>query len=132
MAIKCNLFLYADDACLVFQNKMVDDIEKQLNKDFENMSYCFADFKLIIHFEKGKILSIRFASKHNIKKVPKLDIVNNNRIKQHSRVTDMSCILEKAMSGKSMTHKVICKVQARLKFLCQKNKYLTPNLLSLL
>ena len=76
MAIKCNLFLYADDTCLVFQNKMVNDIEKQLNKDFENINYCFADIKLTIHFEKGKILSIRFASIRNIKKVSKLDVVN--------------------------------------------------------
>ena len=34
MAVKCNLFLYADEACLVFQNKNVKDIEKQLNEDF--------------------------------------------------------------------------------------------------
>ena len=31
MAVKCNLFLYADDTCLVFQSKNVKDIEKQLN-----------------------------------------------------------------------------------------------------
>ena len=28
MAVKCNLFLYADDTCLVFQSKNVKDIEK--------------------------------------------------------------------------------------------------------
>ena len=31
MAVKCNLFLYADDTYLVFQSKNVKDIEKQLN-----------------------------------------------------------------------------------------------------
>ena len=31
MAVKCDLFLYADDTCLVFQSKNVKDIEKQLN-----------------------------------------------------------------------------------------------------
>ena len=31
MAVKCNLFLYVDDTCLVFQSKNVKDIEKQLN-----------------------------------------------------------------------------------------------------
>ena len=36
------------------------------------------------------------------------------------------------MSGESMAHKVISKVNARLKFLHQKNKYLTPNLRRLL
>ena len=37
MAVKCNLFLYADDTCLVFQSKNVKDIEKQLNEDFANI-----------------------------------------------------------------------------------------------
>ena len=37
MAVKFNLFLYADDTCLVFQSKNVDDIEKQLNEDFANI-----------------------------------------------------------------------------------------------
>ena len=32
------------------------------------------------------------------------------------------------MSGESMAHKVISKFNARLKFLREKNKYLTPNL----
>ena len=36
------------------------------------------------------------------------------------------------MSGESMANKVISKVNARLKFLHQKNKYLTPNLRCLL
>ena len=33
-AVKCNLFLYADDKCLVFQSKNVKDVEKQLKEDF--------------------------------------------------------------------------------------------------
>ena len=36
------------------------------------------------------------------------------------------------MSGKSMDHKVISKVNASVKFLPQKNNYLTPNLRRLL
>ena len=36
------------------------------------------------------------------------------------------------MSGESMANKVIRKVNARLKFLQRKNKYLTPNLRHLL
>ena len=37
MAVKYNLFLYADDTCLVFPSKNVKDIEKQLNEDFTNI-----------------------------------------------------------------------------------------------
>ena len=41
MVVKCNLLLYADDTCLVFQSKNVKDIEKQLNEDFANMRVAF-------------------------------------------------------------------------------------------
>ena len=53
-------------------------------------------------------------------------------MKLHSRVTYLGCILEETMSGKSMAHKVISKVNATLKFLHRKNKFLTPNLHRLL
>ena len=50
MAVKCDLFLYADDTCLVFQSKNVKDIEKQLNEDFGNICDWLVDNKLSIHF----------------------------------------------------------------------------------
>ena len=31
MALKCDLFLYTDDTCLIFQSKNVKDIENQSN-----------------------------------------------------------------------------------------------------
>ena len=133
MAVKCNLFLYADDTCLVFQSKNVKDIEKQLNEDFAQICDWFVDNKLSIHFGEDKTKSILFASKSKIKKLQKLEIIYNSiPIKQHSRVTYLGCILEETMSGESMAHKVISKVNARLKFLHRKNKYLTPNLRRLL
>ena len=128
MAVKCNLFLYAYDTCLVFQIKNVNVIEKQLNKDFANMFDWCVDNKLSIHFGEDKTKSILFASKHKIKKLQKLEIIYSNiRIKQHSQVTYLGCILEETMSGESMAHKVISNVNARLKFLHPNNKYLTPN-----
>ena len=36
-AVKSNLFLYADDSCLMYQHREVKEIEKQLNKDFKNV-----------------------------------------------------------------------------------------------
>ena len=47
-------------------------------------------------------------------------------------MTYLGFILEETMSGESMAHKVISKVNARLKFLHRKNKYLTSNLRRLL
>ena len=61
MAVKCNLFLYANDTCLVFQSKNVQDIEKQLNEDFANICDWFVDNKLSIHFGEDKTKSILFA-----------------------------------------------------------------------
>ena len=43
--------------------------------------------------------SILFASKHKIKKIPKLKInYKNKQIKQHSKVTHLGCTLDKTMS----------------------------------
>ena len=36
-AVKSNLFLYTDDSCLMYQHRDVNEIEKQLNTDFENV-----------------------------------------------------------------------------------------------
>ena len=54
MAVKTNLFLYTDDSCLMCQYRDVEEIEKQLNKDFEKACGWFVDDKLIIHFDRIK------------------------------------------------------------------------------
>ena len=55
-------------------------------------------------------------------------IYNNIQIKQNFQMTYLGCILDKTVSREPMAHKVISKVNARLQFLHQKNKYLTSNL----
>ena len=65
-AVKSNLFLYAYDSCLMYQHRDVEEIEKQLSKDFENVCDWFIDNKLSIHFEEDKTKSIVFASKRNV------------------------------------------------------------------
>ena len=132
-AVSSNLFLYADDSCLVFQEKDVIEIERQLNSDFKNNCEWFVDNRLSIHFGEDKTKSILFASKRKIKNIPKLEInYKNIQIKQHSKVTYLGCILDETMSGESMALKVINKINSRLKFLNRKNKFLTPVLRRLL
>ena len=46
-AVKSNLFLYADNSCLVFQGKDAIEIEKQLNEVFTNICEWFADNRFI-------------------------------------------------------------------------------------
>ena len=57
-AVKCNLFHNADDRCLVCQHNDINEIEKQLNKDFESICDWFVDNKLSINFDDDKTKSI--------------------------------------------------------------------------
>ena len=72
--VKCNLFLQADDTCLVCQHSDINEIEKQLNKDFESICDWFVDNNLSTHFGDDKTNSIPFATKFKIKKIRKLNI----------------------------------------------------------
>ena len=58
--VKCILFIYDDDICLVCQHNDINEIEKQLNKGFENICDWFVDNKLSIHFGDYKTKSIFF------------------------------------------------------------------------
>ena len=64
-----NLFLYADDTCLVHQHKDINKIENQLNEDFSNICDWFVNNKLSIHFGEDKTKSILFASKFKRKNI---------------------------------------------------------------
>ena len=68
-AVKCDLFLYADDTCLVCQHKYINKIENQLNEDFSNICDWFVDNKLSIHFGEDKTKSMLFASKFKRKNI---------------------------------------------------------------
>ena len=57
-AVKCNLFLYTDNTCLVCQDKDINEFEKQLNKEFKNICDWFDDHKLSIDFGDDKTKAI--------------------------------------------------------------------------
>ena len=60
-AVKCDLFLHADDTCLLCQHKDINKIENQLSVDFCNICDWFVDNKLSIHFGEDKTKPILFA-----------------------------------------------------------------------
>ena len=132
-SVEYDLFLYADDSCLVFQNKDPDKIEQQLNKGFANLCDWFVDNKLSIHFGEDKTKFILFATKSRVKKLPKLNITHNGiKIKQHSSVSYLGCVLDETLSGESMALDVLKKINAKLKFLYRKNNFLNLSLRRLL
>ena len=63
-AVGCDLFLYADDTCLLFQHKDIQLIKEELPKNFSNICDWFVDNKLGIHFGEDKTKSIFFSTKN--------------------------------------------------------------------
>ena len=59
-AVNCEMLLYADDTCLVFQAKDLDTISDRLNTKFNKLCDWFVDNKLSIHVGEEKTKSILF------------------------------------------------------------------------
>ena len=56
-AVKSNLFLYADEYYLIYQQRNVEEMEKQLNQYFEIICDWFADNTLSVYSRKDKTKS---------------------------------------------------------------------------
>ena len=132
-AVTCELLLYADDSCLLFQHENIKEIEKILTTNFCSLCDWFVDNKLSIHFGEDKTKSILFSPKSKVKNADSLNIAYHDiNIKQHSSVKYLGCILDQCLTGELMATQVICKITSRLKFLYRKNRFLTPELRRLL
>ena len=59
--VRCSIFLYAGDSCLVSQHKDTNNIEK--TEDFWSICKWFVGNKLSLYFGKNKTKSILFTSK---------------------------------------------------------------------
>ena len=128
-AVSSTLLLYADDSCILHQHKDIVQIGKQLNKDFENLCDWFVDNKFSIHFGEDKTKSILFATKRTAKTIRQLNIKYKDiNIKQFLEVTYLGCVLDETMLGEPMPLKVINKINGKLKFLYEKNRFLSPEL----
>ena len=71
-AVDCDLFLYIDDSCLVYQHKDAKEIEGNLNNNFSDVCDRLVDNKLSIHFGEGKIKCILFGNSTTITSLLKL------------------------------------------------------------
>ena len=117
-AVKSNLFLYADDSCLMYQHRDVEETQKQQNKDSENVCDWFVYNKLRIYFGEDKTKSILFASKRKIKSARKRNVKYKKiKTKQHLQVTYLGCVSDEILSGETMTLKALNKINWKLKFL---------------
>ena len=95
--------------------------------------FAIGSLTISIHFGVDKTKSALFASKHKIKSARKLNVKYKNiKIKQHSQVTYLGCVLDETLCGEPMTLKALNKINGKLKFLYRKNKFLTATLCRML
>ena len=128
-SVDYDLFLYADNSCLIFTGRNIKEIEEKLNKKFNSLCDWFVENKLSIHFGEEKTKSIVFGTRKRLKDRDVLDIRRGDiKIKQHNDVEYLGCILDNSLSGLSMCNKVIGKVSGRLKFLYRKQSFLSTAL----
>ena len=131
-AVDCDLLLYADDSCLIFRDKSIEQIEINLNRNFNTLCDWFLENRLSIHFGEDKTKCILVGRK-NCKNLKKLDIRRGDiLIKQHSTVTYLGCILDENLSGVSMATRMLGKINGKLKFLYRKQNFLDGSLRRLL
>ena len=84
MAVKCDLYLYADDPGLVCIGKDIKIIEANLNNNFNSLCNWFIGNKLSIQFGEDKMKSILFGTEWRFKGDAKLEINRGEiKIKQH-------------------------------------------------
>ena len=116
-AVDCDLVLYADDSCLVYQHNDVSKIQQNLNKNFLNIYDWFVDNKLSIHFGKDKTKCILCGIKQKLNKTGSLNIRRGTiQIKQYHTITYLGPALDENLSGETMALKVISKINCRLRF----------------
>ena len=99
-AVNYDLFLYADDSCLVYQLN-VSKIEQNLNKNFSDICDWFVDNKLSIHFGEDNTKCILFGTKQTLNKTGSLDIrYDTMQIKQYRTATYLGCAQMKVFQQK--------------------------------
>ena len=132
-AVDCDLFLYADDSCFVYQHNDVSKIEQNLNKNFSNICNWFVDNKLSTHFGEDKTKCILFGTKQKLNKTGSLSIRHSTiQIKQYHTATYLGSVLDENLSGETMAFKVIRKINCRRWFLYRKNRFVLQPLRRLL
>ena len=82
--------MHTDDSYLVYQHKDINEIEKNLNVHFSNISDWFGDNKLCIFFGDDKTKSILFASKFKKKNIKELNIKYGDVQIKHNSVGNRS------------------------------------------
>ena len=120
-AVGCDLCLYADDSMLLVSGKNVEEIEKTLTNEMNEISKWLQENKLSLHL--GKTESILFGTVRKLKKVSKMKIEGNNvDIEAKSSVKYLGVTLDQDMTGITMGGSVVKKINSVIKVFVQKKQ----------
>ena len=67
LAVKCDLYLYADDSCLAYTGRDMHASDDTLNENFNSLCDWFVENKPTNHFGEDKTKSIICGSKRRSK-----------------------------------------------------------------
>ena len=125
----CDLFLCADDLCLLYTGKDIKDIEDNLNQMLNVCDWfvenCLCDWlvenKRSVHFGEEKTKPILFGTKRRLKCDVKIEVKRGDiKMNQHKEVTYLRCFFDSNLSGEGMAIKVLNKVNSILRFIYRK------------
>ena len=105
-AVKCDLYLYADDSALMVSDKQINVIESKLEDNLLALSIWLEENKLSLHL--GKTESILFGSKNKLKKGTSLNIkCNQVNIESKAEVNNLGCTIDNHLNGEAICSKKI-------------------------
>lgn len=126
ISVKCMLLQYADDSALIVSDKDPEKIRKILRQNLESCYNWLVDNKMSLHM--GKTELILFGSKRKLKSFPNFSIsCLGQDIKASSSVVYLGLELDQYLAGEQTAHKIIQKVNSRLKFLYRQVNCLDQN-----
>jgi hypothetical protein len=127
----CKLLLYADDSAILYSHKDPDVVAKKLECVLDSCNKWLVDNKLSLH--PGKTECVIFGSRHKLKKVSNFSVqCTGHTISAQKSIKYLGIEIDQHLSGEEVAKHVICKANARLKFLYRQAKYLDHNCRKLL
>ncbi|KAK2173785.1 hypothetical protein NP493_848g00036 [Ridgeia piscesae] len=117
-AVRCKLLLYADDSALLVSSKDIQLIQESLSSELEAAREWLINNKLSLHL--GKTESILFGSKR------KLNTCSCIQVRcAGTTLASLGIDLDQSLTGERVADKIICKSNAKLKFVYRHTKIST-------
>lgn len=95
VVVKCRVYMYADDMCLMYSSKNIQEVRAVLQADFDNITRWAHDNGIILNLSKTKVMHVH--SPHNLvaKNVDKDDIGIVGHTYECMHVRNTNCVCEK-------------------------------------